>query len=317
MLYTIQASLKKILIVDDEHIEHVLMKNMFAKTEVDVELHSAYTLKQASHLLKFNSYDCALVDLNLPDGDGLSLLSKHDDTPMIIVTGSADDALTTSAIRSGAQDYLVKGEFSLHQLKRTICFAVERNRLVTELARSQQELKESNARFKELARIDPLTGLSNRRALMERLERLVKEARRGREFALLMADIDHFKQLNDTHGHAVGDQVLAQVARWLKESAREVDFVARYGGEEFTLLLVDVGREEALRAAERLCAGLPEAIQDPYPITASFGLSTFEPGMTEAQLFETADRAMYHAKKYGRNRVEAHASKQPTLQLIK
>jgi two-component system, cell cycle response regulator len=151
---------------------------------------------------------------------------------------------------------------------------------------------------------DPLTGLPNRRALDERLQLLIAEGGRGRRFALVLGDVDHFKKVNDTHGHAAGDAVLVHVAQTLKCNVRCTDFVARYGGEEFVVLYADIDETNALRLAE----GLRIAIADsngPLPITISFGVCANRPNeRTDASaVLNAADRALYAAKRQGRDRV--------------
>ncbi|MBX7102085.1 MAG: GGDEF domain-containing protein [Myxococcaceae bacterium] len=163
-------------------------------------------------------------------------------------------------------------------------------------------LVEVHESLQALARTDELTQLANPRHLRERLAQLVAEAGRGRRFALLLADIDHFKRLNDTFGHPVGDRVLASVARTLKVAVRQVDFVARSGGEEFTVLLVDVDEAEAQRLAERLRAAVQAAAHE-QPATISVGGACFSSAHTADSLVHHADVALYRAKQDGRNRV--------------
>ncbi|MEO1268657.1 MAG: diguanylate cyclase [Myxococcota bacterium] len=283
------------------------MRRLFLKAEMEIELHAAYTLKEASHLLTFNDYQCALVDLGLPDGDGMQMLDTYGDLPVIIMTQHEEDMYADVAMRNGAQDYLVKGEFDARQLRRAVRYAVERGRLVSELVRSRTDLKAVNAQLEQMVTHDPLTGLFNRRGLEQRLDQLIKEGQRGRQFAVVMIDIDHFKSINDTYGHAVGDQVIKAVACWLQDNARAVDCVARYGGEEFTLLLVDIEPGEVNEVVERLCSGLAESITEPQVVTASFGVCSFGDSTMDAEsLVEAADAALYRAKQQGRNRVCSH-----------
>jgi diguanylate cyclase (GGDEF)-like protein len=174
------------------------------------------------------------------------------------------------------------------------------------LAQQHIELEEANRRLAELAITDSLTGIPNQRAFRLRLDALIAEAARGRRFALAIADIDHFKALNDAHGHPAGDEVLRAVATTLHDGVRRTDFVARQGGEEFAILLVDVGIEEAVEIAEilrRRVAG----IANPWRrVTASFGVADFGLGRNKPEaLIEAADKALYRAKRLGRNRVEA------------
>ena len=156
------------------------------------------------------------------------------------------------------------------------------------------------------ARTDDLTGLPNRRALDEEIRHALGGAqRRGRPFAVVMADVDRFKFINDTHGHAVGDATLTAFSTRLAAALRTPDRAYRYGGEEFCLLLPDTdapgARMLAERAREQLTQPFPGAVRE---LTASFGVTAWQPGDTLDTLFRRADRALYAAKSNGRNRVE-------------
>lgn len=169
-----------------------------------------------------------------------------------------------------------------------------------------------------LAVIDPLTGLFNRRYAMGHLENIASRAQRtGRDFAVIMLDFDHFKQVNDTHGHLVGDQVLAEIAMRLREKLRAMDLIARLGGEEFLIVLPDTGQAQAERIAERirrLIESTPVSIAPvalaqapaPVPVTVSLGLAMARAQgkqIDTAALLDGADRALYVAKSQGRNTV--------------
>ena len=159
-----------------------------------------------------------------------------------------------------------------------------------------------------LARTDALTGLSNRRSLMEAFGREHARVQRGATgFCVVLADIDHFKQVNDRHGHDIGDEVLKRVAASMRAAAREIDEVARWGGEEFLTLLPACRRDEAAAVAERMRAqvqGLSiDAAGMALSISASFGVSEFQAGDTIDACIHRADEALYKAKRDGRNRV--------------
>jgi two-component system cell cycle response regulator len=171
-----------------------------------------------------------------------------------------------------------------------------------------------NARLAQLATTDPLTALLNRRALTERLTREMERALRNESsVALLLIDLDHFKRVNDTHGHLVGDAVLREVAELLISGVRGGDFVGRFGGEEFLVVLPETDDDGAASFAERirerveahLFAGRDGA--PPLHMTASIGVATFPAALIESveDLFARADAALYRAKAEGRNRVRA------------
>nr|HEX4316203.1 sensor domain-containing diguanylate cyclase [Kofleriaceae bacterium] len=169
------------------------------------------------------------------------------------------------------------------------------------------DLVAANQQLAELATTDALTGVANRRAFDQRLDTLVAEGERGRGFALVVADVDHFKRFNDTFGHQVGDQVLAGVAKRLAARVRRIDLAARYGGEEFAVLLVDVDLPRAVAIAEELRVSLASA-DGPHRVTASFGVASFQRGMTADAIVAAADEAVYAAKHGGRNRVATAAA---------
>jgi diguanylate cyclase (GGDEF)-like protein len=164
------------------------------------------------------------------------------------------------------------------------------------------ELHCAHQRVAELAVTDALTGLPNRRVLDDRLELLSAEARRGRRFSLAIVDIDHFKRVNDTHGHAVGDRVLVGVAHTLRDAVRRSDLVARVGGEEFCVVQTDVDPDLMAMLTERLRTTI-ESSGTPIAVTASFGVCHSSVSMVPGEMLEKADGALYMAKRSGRNRV--------------
>jgi diguanylate cyclase (GGDEF)-like protein len=173
-----------------------------------------------------------------------------------------------------------------------------------ELATLNAELLEANRALAQAAVTDGLTGLKNHRAFQETLHSAVQMAERLQQpLSLVMFDIDHFKQFNDTFGHPAGDELLRQVAQVLRESARAYDVAARYGGEEFALLLPNTTLEQAVQVAERLRQQI-RAIENPHaPVSASFGVATYRRGTPPATLVYEADAALYRAKRSGRDQV--------------
>ena len=172
-----------------------------------------------------------------------------------------------------------------------------------------ERLREGREKLEQLAVTDPLTGISNRRHLMETLKNETSRASRSETtFAILLVDVDHFKKFNDTHGHLAGDEALKAVADVLKEAMRQVDFVARYGGEEFLVLLPDTGIDGAVRAAERIRERLAKRIlavrEQSVTVTLSTGVAEFPTdGNSPESLIASADTALYQAKRRGRDRV--------------
>jgi diguanylate cyclase (GGDEF)-like protein/PAS domain S-box-containing protein len=176
---------------------------------------------------------------------------------------------------------------------------------LAELEKTQEEIRLQNEELQVLARNDSLTGVSNRGYFLKRLEGLFESAQRdGRALCCIMVDIDHFKRINDAHGHAVGDEVIRRVADVLASEVRSSDAICRYGGEEFLLLLQDVGVERAVLVAERLRRRVAAPAFARVPVTASFGLSSNRFGApTSEELIRQADEALYASKELGRDRV--------------
>jgi diguanylate cyclase (GGDEF)-like protein len=180
-----------------------------------------------------------------------------------------------------------------------------------ELDELNRRLSQANQSLEQLSVTDGLTGLYNHRHLHQRLADEVRRSRRqGQPVCLLMADLDHFKRVNDQLGHQAGDEALRLVANWLSHSVREVDTVARYGGEEFVLVLSDCDLVNGLRVAEKLRALVESSSRRPPfdglgGLTISLGAAQLRPGMTPEELINAADQALYRAKQAGRNQVAA------------
>lgn len=175
----------------------------------------------------------------------------------------------------------------------------------TKLEEYREQLESSNKVLTALSVTDELTGVNNRRAFNDRLDKEIKRANRyNRPLSLLLLDVDKFKSYNDTFGHPAGDVVLREVAQLLFRKARDIDIVARYGGEEFAVILPDTDAEQATALAERLRVYISELDGLKRQVTASFGVSTFIVDMRDStDLVSAADGALYQSKHDGRNRV--------------
>ncbi len=175
-----------------------------------------------------------------------------------------------------------------------------------ELAKALEERNEAYRKMADMAFHDPLTHVANRRKLEETFYLEAERASRlGQPLTAVLMDIDHFKSVNDTYGHAMGDTVLKELARMISRQARPYDLVARYGGEEFLILMPGAGLEQGKAAAERFRSHVAAARIEglPHAVTASFGVATLKPGEMPQTLFDRADKALYRAKAEGRNRV--------------
>jgi diguanylate cyclase len=181
-----------------------------------------------------------------------------------------------------------------------------------ESSRKNRELKEANETIERLARTDSLTGLANRRTLDETFAREIARAERLREnLSIIMADLDHFKSVNDQYGHVTGDQVLARAAAVFEKKSRPYDLAARYGGEEFVLVLPATSTDTAMIIAERIRKEIANLTVPGYPrqITISLGVAGWMAGEAPDDFVARADAALYQAKSAGRNRVAAARDK--------
>ena len=191
-----------------------------------------------------------------------------------------------------------------------VLYGFTNKRQLTEIEKQRNQLQESEAKLKYLSIRDPLTGLFNRRYMEETFDREIHRAiRMGKQLSVIMADIDGFKNVNDNIGHVVGDRVLAKVSALLMKGIRASDVACRFGGDEFCLILPDCSMEEGIQRADSLRLAMEKLTFDPAEegvqhITMSFGVATLPAnGITREELIQTADNALYFAKKSGKNRV--------------
>ena len=235
-----------------------------------------------------------LLDLGLPTGDGMTLLesltARENGPAVIAVAPAADARLAASAIVAGADDYLIKGQFDDFALETSIAFSLHRNE-------KMRAIKAAMVR-------DPLTGLANRALFKDRLYHAAERAKRQNStFAVLYIDIDRFKQVNDTHGHATGDALLIEIARRLIHGIRTSDTVARLGGDEFAVLLENPDRGAVGRigrALQRAIEAITEIDGRSVSVGASIGAALYAVDATlPDDLVATADGRMYQAKKAG------------------
>jgi len=221
-------------------------------------------------------------------------------TPILAISALDDTARRVEILRNGANDFIGKPVVA-EELEVRISNLLNMQKLMRRLESQHQAMK-------DLAMRDQLTSLCNRYHLSEELPGLIADAQdEGQPLALMVVDIDHFKQINDSHGHKSGDQVLEQVAKILDGICRRDDLVARVGSEEFVAVLPGAGLAEAVIRAETTRGKIEALMPEGIPVTASVGVAVLGGGETYDDLFRRADDAMYRAKMAGRNRVETAA----------
>jgi diguanylate cyclase (GGDEF)-like protein len=301
-----------VLIIDDSDAVRERIINTLESFDLFTRYHEADDGLEGIKKLHSSPVDVILCDLEMPRIDGFKFLSMIkarpdlQDMPVIILTGMNDRELKIKGLEQGASDYITK-PFDPEEL-------VARVRIHLKIKRLQDDLRRSNELLLELSNTDHLTGLFNRRYLMEALEKeFQRSLRKGGPLSLIMLDIDHFKAVNDTYGHLQGDVVLQRVALQLQKELRSYDIASRYGGEEFVAVLPDATLKEALFVAERVRQSVLETgfngVLSPLSITVSLGVASFPtPDCTTVDHFiKLADDALYRAKANGRNRVEHDA----------
>jgi two-component system cell cycle response regulator len=301
----------RVLLLDDREISC----RRIAETLADV--HDVAVLGDPNRLLSVvqdNHYDLIVISLSLQEVDGLRLCSQLKsldatrNIPVLALVEEGDMPRLVRALDIGVNDYL------LRPLDRSELLA----RCKTQLRhkRYQDQLRQTVQESLEAAITDPLTGLYNRRYMTHHLGTLVAQHNEtGKPVSLLVLDIDYFKPVNDTHGHAVGDDVLKEFARRMQANVRGVDLACRLGGEEFVVVMPDTDVALAYSIAERLrqqiadraFAAAQGAVE--LKITVSIGVAaTLGIADDASALLERADQALYRAKREGRNRVVAEAA---------
>jgi diguanylate cyclase (GGDEF)-like protein len=286
----------KVLLIDGKPGEARLIETWLANADSGFELSYAEELGEALDEMEFADFDAILLRLSRADSSRLEtvqqLCTAFPQMPVVILSSRDDEEMALQALQGGAEDYLSKGWEEDGLLARTIRYAITRKRAEEKLT--------------YLALYDPLTGVANRALFYDRLERaLARAARSGNVVAVLFLDLDSFKAVNDSLGHAGGDALLQEVARRIGERVRRTDTVARLGGDEFAIILE--GLTDA-RDAAIVAQGVLQKLSEPLvlyghetAVSASLGIAAARHPSERTSLLIEADAAMYHAKRNGGN----------------
>jgi diguanylate cyclase len=289
----------RVLLVEDSEDDAALVIRELSRGGYDVAFRRVDTAPALITAFDDARWDLAIADFSMPQFSGtaaLAVVRQIDaEMPFIFVSGTMGEDAAVAAMRSGAQDYIMKSS-----LKRLVP-AVERE--LREVA-SRRSRRHAEERLAHLAYHDALTDLPNRVLLNDRLtQAMLVGQRSGGSIALMVIDLDHFKSVNDSLGHHAGDRMLQEVAARLRALTRESDTVARLGGDEFAVMLLNADAEQATAMGRKLLNRLnePYVIQDrPFVVSASIGVATFpEHGTAADAMLQKADIAMYVAKSGG------------------
>jgi diguanylate cyclase (GGDEF)-like protein len=293
---------QRILIVDDNAAMRSDMSRILKASDPLLEILEAQDGIEALKLLGESVVDVIITDKVMPRMDGLKLLAaiRRDDrlqqTPVIMVTSQNQLEEKLVTFEHGAHDFLTKPYHPAELVART---------------RVMLRLRAQMRAIEQQAILDPLTGLYNQNYLNGAVKRELKRCQRyNLNLSCLMIDVDHFKSINDTHGHLIGDEVLRGVGKILQATLRGYDFAVRYGGDEFLVILAQNNPLGAVYVAERIREmiqnhTLSAAKASPASVTVSIGVASLVGGAASAPnvLIEAADQALYEAKRQGRNRV--------------
>lgn len=318
-----------VLLVDDQVMIAEGIRRMLLD-ESDIEFHYCPDPKQAVAMALEIEPTIILQDLIMPDVDGYTLVRQYREhekihnIPVIVLSTREDPKDKSLAFENGANDYLIKLPDKIELIARirantkNFLTQLERDEAFATLAELQDQLKQSNEELQKLTCLDSLTGIANRRRFDSFIQKeCLRSAREGAPLALLLIDIDYFKAYNDNYGHLGGDGCLRKVADALRKAVqRPADLVARYGGEEFAIILPNTNVEGALKIAEYLHSVVQD-LEIPHKfsevsdiITISTGIACKVANMNHSpgDLIEMADRALYEAKKSGRNQARLSES---------
>lgn len=290
----------KVLLVEDNPGDMRLLREVLADYEhAEFDVHCADLLETGIKLLEQSAFDVVLLDLSLPDSQGIGTITAVREhakvVPIVVLTGLDDEMLAISAVQHGAQDYLIKGQANSAAIMRSMRYAIERSRMQDQLY--------------HMSMMDELTGLYNRRGFFALAENYANaDQQRKCGYYLVVADLDAMKQINDTYGHHMGDLALTDSARLLREIFYKSDIFGRIGGDEFVVIFpTDVAEGASFKTVEREIMKRMQHRLDGFNLTAgrsynlsiSVGIAYCDPDSpaTLHELIVQADQRMYAAKK--------------------
>jgi len=304
----------RVLVAEDDMVARHVLQALLEKWGYEVEVaHDGPAAWQT--LQGENAPRLAILDWMMPGLDGVDICAKlrkqarEPYTYVLLLTAKGQKQDIVAGLDAGADDYLTK-PFDAHELR-------ARLRSGCRIVQLQEQLVQAREALRVEATHDALTGLWNRAAMLENLQReLSRSQRGGASVAVTMADLDHFKQVNDTYGHLVGDAVLREATRRMRSNSRTYDALGRFGGEEFLIVAPDTDVTGALSQAERLRESVGrepiDTFEGPVRVTISLGVAVSGEVWEADSLLRAADEALYRAKSAGRNRVELAVNLQTT-----
>jgi len=300
-----------LLLIDDDKVDRINTIRTLHRSNYSLDIMEASSAEEGLNLAQSNTFDVILLDYQLPSMTGLDLLKVFrnfptNSTAVVMLSYSDDESLAIDCLEAGAQDFICKSEVTVSRLMRAILHSRERYRI-------EQELRDSHEQLRYLAEIDTLTGLANRHMFEMGLKKALSRAsRHGSHLALLMLDLDNFKNVNDTLGHIAGDDLLKEVAKRLQEMIRDGDLLCRLGGDEFAILVHDLDTSNSVMPLiERILNVMAKPILlegKEMTISVSIGIASYPESATDPiQLLKSADVAMYRSKEAGKNQAQFYS----------
>ncbi len=307
--------MEKILIVDDNPANIRVLAEMLKGS---FSVLAANNGLRAIKIAQEYTPDIILMDVIMPDLDGFETTIelknniKTEEIPIIFITAKNDVDDIVRGFSVGGCDYVTK-PFNQEELLARVNTHLELKKSKELLKKYISELENKNDELDKMSKTDYLTGLANRRFMMERIkEELARKERNGTNMSILMCDIDHFKKINDSFGHEIGDLVIKEVTNNINRILRKYDIVSRWGGEEFLILLPDIGKNEACIIAEKIRKEVEntkiQAQKIECRVSITIGVTEYDEKISVSDNINNADDALYQGKNSGRNKIEFYSN---------